>query len=86
MKTVFVNIVLARSNSMNKFYAHINVTESYCSPGSRKTLAQAYKTMFDAMQPDVLPKCPVQVFDMFWLSGALILASNLSRDALELST
>jgi hypothetical protein len=46
---------------MNKFYANINVTESYCTAGLGKTLVQAYKTIFDAIQSDVLPKCPVQV-------------------------
>jgi hypothetical protein len=46
---------------MNKFYANINVTESYCAGGLGRSLVQSLKTMLDAMQPDVLPKCPVQV-------------------------
>ncbi len=60
IKSGFVNIIFSRSNSMNQFYAYINVTESYCSD-SGKTFIQSMKGMFDVLQRNLLPKCPIQV-------------------------
>jgi hypothetical protein len=75
IKTGFVNVKLARTNSMNVFYAHINVTEPYCTGGLGRSFVQILKTMLDAMQPDVLPRCPIQVSILVRVSCTFLLVS-----------
>jgi hypothetical protein len=62
IKTLIVNLALARSNSMNRFYAHINVTEPYCRDANIKgnTLIEMVKSLLDMLKSNILPKCPVK--------------------------
>jgi hypothetical protein len=47
---------------MNKFYAHINVTESYCRDANIKgsVFIEMMKSVLDMLKPNILPKCPVK--------------------------
>jgi hypothetical protein len=59
LSKINLNVQIAKSNSVNVYFANFNISESYCGSKWSASL-ELIKSLFGLVKPDLLPECPLE--------------------------